>query len=63
MNSITAIDPTSNGSPADTGADATAQAAFQQGIVKFMATLLQGAESDIISSINDSSSDPDDAAS
>jgi hypothetical protein len=53
VNSAVTTDPGSE-------ADATkAQQAFADGIAQFMASLLQGAQSDIISAINDTSSDPD----
>lgn len=45
--------------PANETDAATLQNAFAQGIVQFMGVMLQSAESDVISSINDSTSDPD----
>jgi hypothetical protein len=61
MSSVPAIDPTSSASPADVSDDAKVQQAFQQGILTFMISVLQGAESDVISAINDTTSDPDGA--
>jgi hypothetical protein len=60
MTSVNAVDPTTSGSsPTDTSDLTTVQDVFEQGLLKLALTMLQGAESDIISAINDDSSDPD----
>lgn len=41
------------------GGDSKVQEAFQQGIVKFMGSMLQSMESDITQAIQDNTSDPD----
>jgi hypothetical protein len=61
MSNVRAIDPTNGAASADASEDAKVQQAFQQGILTFMISVLQGAESDIISAINDTTSDPDGA--
>lgn len=62
MTSVGPVTQTSSSSATDPGSQ-TAQTAMQQafadGIVKFMGIMLQGAESDIISAINDNTSTPD----
>jgi hypothetical protein len=58
VTNVEAVDPTSS-NPTDTGDQAQVEDAFQQGLLKFMLTMLQGAESDVISAINDDTSDPD----
>jgi hypothetical protein len=60
VSSITAIDASGSGSPADPSDDDQVQEAFEQGLLNFMLTLLQSAQSDITSAINDTTSDPDD---
>jgi hypothetical protein len=59
MTSVPPVDPTSSGSPAATGDDAKVQKAFQEGLLNFMLSILQGAESDLASAINDKTSEPD----
>jgi hypothetical protein len=58
MNNVEAVDPTSSNDP-DVHNQADVQEAFQMGLIKFMITMLQGAESDVVSAINDNTSDPD----
>lgn len=45
--------------PAPDSAQTDLQQAFAQGVVRFMAAELQSSESDTISAINDTTSDPD----
>lgn len=45
--------------PTQDTSNATLQDAFAQGVVSFMGIMLQGVQSDIIDSINDTTSTPD----
>ncbi len=53
VGAATAADPAPDTVPADL------QQAFAEGVVRFMAAELQSSESDTISAINDTTSDPD----
>ncbi len=60
--SIEPVTHVNNAAAADPSSDADSskvQEAFSQGLVLFMGTLLQSAESEIVASINDNTSTPD----
>jgi hypothetical protein len=59
MTSVAAVGPTNGSSPTEAGDEASVQKALQEGIANFMLAILQSAEGDLISAINDTTSDPD----
>jgi hypothetical protein len=64
MSDVAPVSPTLPEGPstAPGGDDSSAelQQAFSDGVLKFMVTMLQSAQSDITDAINDTTSDPDD---
>ncbi|WP_407158250.1 hypothetical protein [Bradyrhizobium sp. STM 3557] len=62
MADITAADQVRNSDPGTSSGDTPnmeVQNAFQNALANFMLAVLQGAESDLVSAINDNTSDPD----